>query len=293
MRTYDIVHCDVFSSKPGTGNPLAVVLDAQGLETEQMQAIAHWLNLAETTFVLPATAPDADYRVRIFTTRKEIAFAGHPSIGTAHALLDSGLLPREPGLLRQECKAGILPLKLRPELQNNAIAVRVPSARIVRYATSADSGLIAALPGDCWGQLKPALVEGGRRWWLAEMHNENAVRQFQPDSATIARLAAETDSLGLCIFAPAVHGHYRMAVRAFPLGVGISEDPASGAANAAITAFLAEAGELERYGQRYTVSQGREIGHDALLSLECDGAGDIWVGGDSHTIIHGRLAWQG
>ena len=291
MRTYDIVHCDVFSSRPGTGNPLAVVLDAQGLETEQMQAIAHWLNLAETTFVLPPTSPEADYRVRIFTTRKEIAFAGHPSIGTAHALLASAMLPREPGVLRQECIAGILPLNFRPELPNNAIAVRVPSARIVRYAGPEDTDLVAALPEHRWTRLKPALVEGGRRWWLAEMADETAVRQFQADTTAIARLAAETDSLGLCLFAPARNASYGMVVRAFPLGVGITEDPASGAANAAIAAFLAEAGELERYGRCYTVSQGREIGHDALLSLECDDAGDIWVGGDCQTVIRGQLEW--
>lgn len=286
-----IIHVDVFAPRTGTGNPLAVVLDAAGLDDARMQAVAHWLNLAETTFVLPATHAEADYWVRIFTTRTEIAFAGHPSLGTAHALIDAGLRPKRAGVLVQECQAGLLPIRLRPELADNAYSVRVPSSKLVRFAEPGDALFKAVLPTAHWTALKPALVEGGRRWWLAELRDETAVRGFVPDTYAIAALARETGSLGLCLFARRAAPHAGLVVRAFPLGVGIAEDPASGAANAAIAAFLHETGNLHGLGRRYTVSQGREIGRDAVLSLEIDAAGEVWVGGDCRTVIRGELDW--
>lgn len=288
MPAYAISHCDVFAPRIGTGNPLAVVLDARGLSDADMQRIAHWLNLAETTFVLPASTPQADYRVRIFTTQKEIAFAGHPSLGTAHALLAAGRVSARDGLLYQECQAGILPVRVNAAATDNAYSVRVPSSRLVRYADPGDALFKPVLPAAQWTDLKPALVEGGRRWWLAQLRDEAAVRGFQPDSHAIAALARETGSLGLCIFARSAEG---LVVRAFPLGVGIAEDPASGAANAAIAAFLHETGQLGALGRRYRVSQGREIGRDAVLTLELDADNAVWVGGDCRSVLTGELQW--
>jgi PhzF family phenazine biosynthesis protein len=136
------------------------------------------------------------------------------------------------------------------------------------------------------------LVEGGRRWWLAELQDEQSVRGFVPDSFAIKQLAEQTGSLGLCIFARRQAPESGLVVRAFPLGVGIFEDPASGAANAAIAAFLEETGNLAGLGRRYTVSQGREIGRDAVLTLEIDANRDVWVGGDCQTVIRGELDWS-
>lgn len=291
MTELDILHCDVFAPRTGTGNPLAVVRHAETLRDDQMQAIAHWLNLAETTFVLPPTQPQADYRVRIFTTHKEIAFAGHPSIGTAHALIDSGLRPKQPGLLRQECQAGVLPIRHQPGLANNSFSVRVPSSRLVHFAERSDALLRMALPHAYWTELPPALVEGGRRWWLAQLADEAGVRGFSPDRYAIETLARHSNSLGLCIFARRQRPASGLVVRAFPLGVGIDEDPASGAANAAIAAFLQETGQLGALGTAYQVSQGREIGRDAILSLALDDEGQVWVGGDCRTVIRGKLDW--
>jgi PhzF family phenazine biosynthesis protein len=291
MARFPILHCDVFAPRTGTGNPLAVVFAAESLQTAEMQAIAHWTNLAETTFVLPPTQADADYRVRIFTTQKEIAFAGHPSIGTAHALIESGLKPKHDGLLMQECQAGVLPIRLRPDMPNNAYSVRVPSSKLLRYAKPDEALFKPVLAQALWTEQKPALVEGGRRWWLAELSDENTVRGFQPDPYAIAALARETGSLGLCIFARRQAPETGLVVRAFPLGVGIAEDPASGAANAAIAAFLHETGQLGSLGRRYSVSQGREMGRDAVLSLEVDDSGEVWVGGDCKTVIRGELDW--
>lgn len=289
--TRSILHCDVFAPRIGTGNPLAVILDCGGLTTMQMQAIARWSNLAETTFILPPTRPEADYRVRIFTTQKEISFAGHPSIGSAHALIDSGLKPKQAGIVMQECQAGVLPIRYRPELPNNTYSVRVPRSKWLRFADPDDALFRDALPSSCWTALKPALVEGGRRWWLAQLSDEQTVRGFQPDRYAIEALAKATGSLGLCIFARINAPDLDLVVRAFPLGVGIAEDPASGAANAAIAAFLHETGQLTAIGNRYRVSQGREIGRDAVLSLEVDDEDQVWVGGECKTAIRGQLYW--
>ncbi len=291
MALYQSLHCDVFAPRIGTGNPLAVILQADALSTEQMQAIADWMNLAETTFVLAPSVPEADYRVRIFTTKKEIAFAGHPSIGTAHALLSQGLKPKTAGVLMQQCQAGVLPIRYQPAQTNNTLSVRVPSSKLVRFAQDGDALFNSILPPSQWTDLKPALVEGGRRWWLAELQDERSVRQFEPDSFAIKQLAEQTQSLGLCIFARRAAPESGLVVRAFPLGVGIFEDPASGAANAAIAAFLEETGNLAGLGRRYTVSQGREIGRDAVLTLEIDDSRDVWVGGDCQTVIRGELDW--
>ena len=283
---------DVFSVRAGMGNPLAVVFDAGALDDAQMQAIAAWANLAETTFVLPPTTPEAHYRVRIFTTKREIAFAGHPSIGTAHAVLAEGLLvPPSSGLLIQECQAGLLPVRVLEQEGVTTLSVRVPRSRIVRYAGAEDGLLRRCLDGRQLGSLAPVLVEGGRRWWLAELADEGEVRGMQADHDAIRELAEQTHSLGLCVFARSRGQDYDMVVRAFPLGVGIIEDPASGAANAAIAAFLDEAGALLELGNSYLVSQGREMDRDAQLLLHVDAERQVWVGGQCHTVIRGELRW--
>lgn len=282
---------DVFSARAGVGNPLAVVLDAEGLDDGQMQAIASWANLAETTFVLPPTTPEAHYCVRIFTTRQEIAFAGHPSIGTAHAVLAAVLAAPKSGLLVQECRAGLLPVQRRDSGGGSTLSVRVPRSRIVRFADAGDGLLWKALDGCALGRLAPGLVEGGRRWWLAELADEQTVRNLQPDLHSIRDLAGQTQSLGLCIFARTPDQPYDLVVRAFPLGVGIAEDPASGAANAAIAAFLEEADAIGGLGDSYIVSQGREMARDAQLLVHLDADRNVWVGGQCQTVIRGELRW--
>ncbi len=288
LGSYAFAQVDVFSVRPGSGNPLAVVLDARGLDSGQMQAIAAWTNLAETTFVLPPSSAAADYRVRIFTTRQEIAFAGHPSIGTAYALLAGGHIRADAAELRQECLAGILPLRRVLLEGRQTLSVRVPRSRIAGHTDEGYALLHRALTGCALGPLPPALVEGGRRWWLAELADEAAVRTMTPDLAAISTLARQTQSLGLCVFARANHG---LVVRAFPLGVGIDEDPASGAANAAIAAFLDEANALAELGNAYKVSQGREMQRDAQLLLSIDGERQVWVGGGCDILVSGELNW--
>src|SRR5690606_11437169 len=162
------VQLDVFASRPGAGNPLAVVVDAEGLDDAAMQAIARWTRLPETTFVFPATSDDATHRIRIFSPRREVPFAGHPSVGTAYALLDAGLVAPREGFLVQDGIAGKLPLRVRGEGAERTVAVRTPRARVQEIATPDDPRLRDALAGLKLGALPPVLMDGGRRWWLAE-----------------------------------------------------------------------------------------------------------------------------
>lgn len=289
---------DVFAERPGAGNPLAVVLDAEGLDETQMQAIARWTRLPETTFVFPPSQDRASYRVRIFSPRREVPFAGHPSVGTAHVVLEAGLATAREGQLVQEGVAGLLPLSVDGEGATRTIAVRTPRARVVEIAPVSDSRLVDALAGLSPGALPPALMDGGRRWWLAELVDEQALRTATPDWAAIAALAERTETMGLCAFARADAGaDYDLVVRAFVGAPAQFEDAASGAANATLAAWLKHNNALPgrddaaTNSRRYVVSQGREVGFDARLELRVDSDGEVWSGGHICNVVRGTIDW--
>ncbi|BAV96888.1 PhzF family phenazine biosynthesis protein [Lysobacter enzymogenes] len=284
---------DVFADRPGAGNPLAVVLDAEGLDDAAMQAIARWTRLPETTFVFAPTQPGASYRIRMFSPRREVPFAGHPSVGTACVVMEAGLAAPVDGVLVQEGVAGLLPLAVSGEGEARTIAVRTPRARVVETADAADPRLSAALRDLPLGALAPALMDGGRRWWLAELRDEAALRSAQPDWAAIGRLAESTESMGLCAFARADAGQdYDLVVRAFVGAPAQFEDAASGAANATLAAWLKHNDALPGREGRYTVSQGREVGFDARLQLRVDADGEVWSGGRVSNVVRGHIDWR-
>lgn len=285
------VQLDVFAARPGDGNPLAVVFDAAGLDEATMQAIARWTRLPETTFVLPPSTPEASYRLRIFSPRREVPFAGHPSIGSAHAVLEAGLATPRDGLLWQECAVGLLPIRVDGGGAARRLSVRAPRARVLEVG-SADAGrLRPVLDGLPLGALPPVLMDGGRRWWLVELSDETALRALSPPWPAIAALAADTDSMGVCVYARCAGGGHDLAVRAFVGQPAQVEDAASGAANATLAAWLHHAGALPHADGRYVVSQGREVGHDALLYLHVDADGEVWSGGQVQTVVRGTLDW--
>lgn len=293
MTQRRFVQLDVFADRPGAGNPLAVVLETDGLDDAAMQAIARWTRLPETTFVFPATTPQASYALRIFSPRREVPFAGHPSVGTAHVVLDAGLATPRDGLLVQQGVAGLLPLRVEGDGATRSIAVRTPRASVAQICDGAlPAELAAALSGLAAGALPPVLMDGGRRWWLANVRDENALRTASPDWNAISALAKATDSMGVCAFAPADAGaDYDLVVRAFVGAPAVFEDAASGAANATLAAWLAHRNALPGGQRAYTVSQGREVGHDARLRLTVDAAGDVWSGGQVRTVVRGQLDW--
>jgi len=285
------VQLDVFAARPGDGNPLAVVLGAEGLDEAAMQAIARWTRLPETTFVLPATTPEASYRLRIFSPRREVPFAGHPSIGSAHAVLEAGLATPRDGFLVQECAVGLLPIEVRGEGRERRLAVRAPRARLMEIGQPDDPRLGAALAGITAGALPPVLMDGGRRWWLAELCDEAAVRGLTPRWEAVSALANDHDAMGLCVFARCVGRDYDLVVRALVGHPAQVEDAASGAANATLAAWLHHADALPHANGRYVVSQGREVGHDARLELRVDAEGEVWSGGQVQTVVRGQLDW--
>jgi PhzF family phenazine biosynthesis protein len=286
MKKRDFLQLDVFASEPGRGNPLAVVLDAADLAGATMQAIAAWLNLSETTFVLPPTQAGADYRLRIFTPRQELPFAGHPSVGTAHAVLERGLVTPRDGRLVQECGAGLLPIRVDGEGRQRRLHVRAP--RGVELAAD-PVAILSSLRTERFGVLRPVIIDNGPRWWCIELADEAAVRTLVPDLQAMAKASVATSAVGVAVFAHCPDESYALVVRAFVPADGIPEDPVTGSANAAISARLHANGALP--AQSFLSSQGREVGRDGIVECAVDAEGDVWIGGQTQTVIEGVLHW--
>ena len=286
MTTRNFLELDVFSAAPGCGNPLGVVLDAVDLDAGVMQRIASWLNLSETTFVLPATQAGADYRLRIFTPRQELPFAGHPSVGTAHAVLEHGLVTPRAGKLCQECAAGLLPLRVEGQGKDRRLHVRAPSG----MARSADpTAAVASLNTTRFGPLRPALIDNGPKWWCVELADETAVRTLAPDLVAVARASVDTGATGVAVFARCTGQPYALVVRAFVPADGIAEDPVTGSANAAIAAWMHENDAAP--ARSFMASQGREVGRDGFVEITIDDQGEAWIGGQTQTLVKGVLQW--
>jgi PhzF family phenazine biosynthesis protein len=284
QRTY--LQLDVFAHARGCGNPLGVVLDAEDLDASTMQAIAAWLNLSETTFVLRPTQAGADYRLRIFTPRQELPFAGHPSVGTAHAVLERGLVTPRDGRLVQECAAGLLPLRVDMEGGLRRLHVRAPRG----VERAGDCAMVmSSLRGVASGRLRPALIDNGPRWWCIELADEPAVRTLSPDLAALSTASVATGAVGVAVFARCCNSSYALVVRAFVPADGIPEDPVTGSANAAIAAWMLVNDALP--GRSYLASQGREVGRDGVVECAVDAAGEVWIGGQTQTVVEGKLSW--
>lgn len=273
---------DVFTAVPFKGNPVAVILDGDVLSTQQMQAIASWTNLSETTFVCTPADTRADYRLRIFTPHRELPFAGHPTIGSAHAVLRHGRDPRTPGRLVQECGKGLVDIAIDGERLFLALPepqFREPNPAALEAA--ADALAIAA------GNIRRAsIVDVGPVWFTIEIADGEAVAALAPDMAKLAAL----NSLG--ITGVNVFGLYSAAagadleVRSFAPGDGIPEDPVCGSGNGCVAALIRRDGVLE--ARRYVARQGRCLGRDGEVSVRFDD-GVIWLGGHAVTCVEGVL----
>lgn len=287
---------DVFAPRPGAGNPLGVVLDAQEIDDGAMQAFAAWTNLSETIFMLPPTQAAAHYRVRIFTPRQELPFAGHPSVGAAWAALAGGLARADGGVMLQECAAGLLPVRVEtlPGADGGrvgAVHVRAPRAHPLENLPSHGPLIDAALAGLRRGRLAPALWSNGPPWWLVQLADGNAVRAMQPDLAAISALTRASGAVGLAVHGRVDTAEHQLVVRAFCPADNIPEDPVTGSANACIAAQLAKAGALPGAGGRYVASQGRELGRDGVVQVQVDGDGEVWIGGAVQQVIDGHVTW--
>lgn len=275
MSEHDFGQVDVFSAEPLRGNPVAVVHDAEGMSDEQMQAFANWTNLSETTFLLPPTDPAADYRVRIFTPSTELPFAGHPTLGTAHAWLEAGGEPRAEEQVVQECGVGLVrlrrargrlafaapPLLREGPVEEDQLATIAAGLRIPREE------IVAAR----W-------VDNGPGWVGVLLPDAAAVLEVVPDPAVLGDLA-----VGIAGVYP--EGDCAVEVRAFVGGFGIAEDPVTGSLNAGLAQWLA--GDV--LPASYVASQGTVLGRRGRVHVETDVDGAIWVGGDTLTTVSGTV----
>ena len=260
---------DVFTGRPFYGNPVAVVLGAEGLETEDMQRIACWVNLSETTFLLPSS--QADYRLRIFTPQHELPFAGHPTIGSAYAALESGFVEKKK-LLRQECGAGILDLSFEDE----RIFVRGPEPRI----TDVRRGLPFAK--------KLLRIEVGPIWIVGEVADAQELAALKPDMGALAAFTIDHEATGITVFAPSGEKQTAMHVRSFAPAHGIPEDPVCGSGNLAVAHYLKQTNSLKRFGERYIARQGMQMRRDGRVHVRVDEDG-VRIGGRAVTCIEGTL----
>lgn len=291
MTSFRYLQLDVFADRPGAGNPLGVVIEGERFDPARMQAFAAWTNLSETIFLLPPTTPQADYRVRIFTPRQELPFAGHPSVGAAWAAIDAGRAPAASTRLVQECGAGLLPVTIEGDGDARRPRIRAPWAQRVGGEEIATVLLDAATKGMRLGALERALWTNGPRWWLIELADADAVRGLKIDPVAVSALTLATDAVGLAVHAPDEREGHHLAVRAFCPADGIPEDPVTGSAQAAIAARLAVAGRLPGRDGRYVGSQGRELGRDGHVEVRVDEKGEVWIGGSVQPAIRGELTW--
>jgi PhzF family phenazine biosynthesis protein len=282
---------DVFTTVPFKGNPVAVVLDASGLSTAQMQQIASWTNLSETTFIVPVTMEGADYHVRIFTPGAELPFAGHPTIGTAHALLEAGMVRAKDGGLLQQCGAGLVRLTVQQEGQGAPwIAFELPAPSLTALDPRQAEQLESILRADLEVNSMPYLVDVGARWVVAQLTSARAVLACEPDLQRMKAQDIQGRHTGVVIFGQHDPGSTAgIEVRAFAPAHGVNEDPVCGSGTGAVAAYLRHTGQLDSFGRDLLATQGEMVGRAGLLRLAiADDA--IRVGGTALTCIDGTLS---
>jgi PhzF family phenazine biosynthesis protein len=290
MPNLQFKQVDVFTEVPFFGNPVAVVLGADGLDEQRMRRIAAWTNLSETTFVMRPTG-NADYLLRIFTPTGELPFAGHPTIGSAHAVLESGFVVPDSPALRQECAAGVLPLTVEGNGTGRQIFVRAPATRVVRDCGGHSDVIGAALGAPVASDPAPLAIDVGPVWLVAWMPSTDTVRGLCPDMTAVTRLSGELGVTGITVFSLEPEAGAAAHVRTFAPGMGVNEDPVCGSATATIAAYLSQTGLIAQTGADYVVSQGTEMGRDGHISVRIeDGGRSISFGGCAVTAIDGQIS---
>ncbi|QBX56799.1 PhzF family phenazine biosynthesis protein [Nocardioides seonyuensis] len=272
--THELRQVDVFSSVPLLGNPVAVVHGADDLTDDQMAAFARWTNLSETTFLLTPTMPGADYRLRIFTPGGELPFAGHPTLGSAHAWLEAGGEPGGDDLV-QECGAGLVTVR-----RGGVLAFAAPP---LRRSGPADADTVAAIARALRIEVPEVLaaqwVDNGPGWVAALLRDADAVLALDPDYAAMRDL-----DLGVVGLHPA-GSECAIEVRGFAPELAVPEDPVTGSLNAGIAQWLIADGTLP---SSYVAAQGTALGRAGRVQVQAEGD-DIWIGGETRTTISGRV----
>jgi PhzF family phenazine biosynthesis protein len=286
MRQRAFKQVDVFTDRPYRGNPVAVVVDAEGLSDAQMQEFTNWTNLSEATFLLPPTDAAADYRVRIFCPGRELPFAGHPTLGTCHAWLEAGGRPRGEHVV-QQCGIGLV--KLRRD--GTRLAFAAPPLRKSGPLAEEDVQLIARGLGVARSDIVGhAWCDNGPNWRGVLLQSADEVLALKPDAGVLAGLdvgvVGPRGKVGV-VGSRASGDECAFEVRAFfPGNNGMTEDPVTGSLNAALAQWLIGAGLAP---DRYIASQGTALGRAGRVHVERDSGGTIWIGGASVTCVDGTV----
>ena len=310
MQQRPFQQVDVFTDTPLLGNPLAVVLDGDGLSDAQMQAFASWTHLSETTFLLPPTAKGAqagaDYRVRIFTPTAELPFAGHPTLGSAHAWLSAGGQPRQPGQLVQECGVGLVNLKK----QDDRWSFAAPPLQRQRPDPALLAEILVALGLHADDVIAAQNLHNGPHWLGIWIDSVERLLELDPDHAALKRLntkvgvaakretsasdlasglirRANREARAFASSASRIHKDLTdIEVRAFAAPVGVPEDPVTGSLNASLAQWLMADGHLPA---QYSARQGTALGRAGEVFLSQDATGQVWVGGQVVACIQGTV----
>ena len=269
------IQVDVFGETPYRGNPLAVVVDAEGLTTAAMQKFAKWTNLSETTFLLPPTQASADYKVRIFTPTEELPFAGHPTLGSAHAWLANGGVSKSEDIVVQECGVGLVTVRRDGNLLSFAAPPLLRSGPV-------DEALILeaamSLGITRTSIIDAAWIDNGPGWLGILLASAQEVLAIQPNAMKLTLGVAGAHS---------PQSKFAYEVRAFYSSNGITfEDPVTGSLNASLAQWLIHSG---RFSAPYLASQGSAIGYAGVVHIEADTSHDIWIGGNVVTCITGDV----
>ncbi len=277
LVTHQFRQVDVFTNTPYLGNPVAVVLGADGLSTEQMQLFARWTNLSETTFVLTPRASGADYLVRIFTPTTELPFAGHPTLGTCHAWLEAGGRPADPGAIVQECEAGLV--TVRRTLRGEAgLAFAAPPLRRSGPVEDPVTDRVARALNIARSDIADiAWADNGPGWIAVLLTSAEAVLAIRPGVV----------DLDIGVAGPYPDGSPEaIEVRAFSPKVSSGEDPVTGSLNASLGQWLLGTGRLTA---PYVASQGTVLGRRGRVHVSRGGDGQVWVGGGTITCVSGTV----
>jgi len=276
MRALRFQQIDVFANTPLMGNPLALVHDAQDLTDQDMARLARWTNLSETAFLLPATHPDADYRVRIWTPRRELPFAGHPTLGSCHGWLSQSGMPKADDCIVQECAIGLV--KIRRDDTRLAFAAP-PLLRSGPIGTPALEAIARGLNISLNQVIDHQIVDNGPAWVALLLDSADSVLKIRPDVSALAPY-----KVGIAGPYPAGED-VQFEVRAFAADAGGGEDPVTGSLNAGIASWFIKTGIAP---DSYVVSQGTALGRQGRLYIQ-QVDGHIWVAGQCLTTIEGTL----
>lgn len=280
---------DVFTTVPFQGNPVAVILDGEGLSDAAMQQIARWTNLSETTVVLPPTQPGADYRLRIFTPGAELPFAGHPTVGSAHALMEAGIVDGARGRLVQECKAGLVPISVERGPAGARIFATVPTPKLRPVPAERLAELRRALGAGWSDAMTPTIVDVGAVWIIVPLPDPAVLAGLQPDLPAMAALSNALEVGGVTAFARLAGQADAIKVRSFAPAHGVNEDPVCGSGNASVGAFIAHSAAFNDLLPAYSSSQGREIGRDGHVAVRAS-RDAVQIGGAAVTCVDGTLS---